>query len=657
MSAPLGAVDMGTTETPTMDTPTAHSAAGLPTVSASEDDTAQPRVLRPYQIEAVAEVESKWEQGYERTSVVLPTGSGKSTVIASLAARAVREGRRVLLLAHRGELLGQMSAAIAAVDPELDEVGIVMGDLDDPEPDIVAASFQTLARSPARVDSLGRRDVILVDECHHAMADTYLGVLADMGLTLENPRKESTAATAEDEGEFGDHPAGYVPPTKKKSKKQKAPIEDLIVKFDERPPVVACGFTATMHRDDRNRLGEVWNTVAYEKDLLWAIENGYLIAPRGKTVHLPQLDKLASIRTVAGDYNQKALDEVMRASADTTIEAITEHASDRAMIVFAASVEHADLLAEALTASGIKAAAVVGSHSRAEREESYTAFAAGEIQALVTVMVLTEGADFPRCDAVVMARPTRSQVLFSQMVGRSLRLYTDPETGVEKQDALVLDLTGVARDNKLITLTELWGEAQVERFDEKGDLLPDPEPEPDAPHGAGRERHGRADLEDIDMLRRPVGHHDVLAITSEHGLVLVPTGNGGLGYALWPPNPARANRVYLMQVDPKSGVSLWTDNGVPVYADAEQVLDAAKRVAYETRNPKTGSRMCVLRSATWRGKWNRPTDKQKELAGRLKLPIDSSMTKADISDMISAAFMERTVIKMLPTINSWGLEI
>lgn len=577
-----------------------------------------------------------------------------STVIASLAANAAADGKRVLLLAHRGELLGQMAAAVAAVDPTAPEVGIVMGERDDPEPDIVAASFQTLARSPDRVKSLGRRDVILVDECHHAMAETYLGVLVDVGLTLDDPRKgkdKGKDSTAE-EDEFGDHPAGYSP-----AKKVKKSVEDHIVKFDERPPVVACGFTATMHRDDRNRLGEVWNTVAYEKDLLWAIENGYLIAPKGKTVHLPQLDKLASIRTVAGDYNQRALDEVMRASADTTIAAITEHASDRAMIVFAASVEHADLLAESLTASGIKSAAVVGSHSRAEREESYEAFAAGEIQALVTVMVLTEGADFPRCDAVVMARPTRSQVLFSQMVGRSLRLYTDPVTGVEKKDALVLDLTGVARDNKLITLTELWGDAEVERYDDKGDLLPEPEPEPDAPHGAGRERHGRADLEDIDMLRRPVGHHDVLAITSEHGLVLVPTGRGGLGYALWPPNPARANRVYLMQVDPKQGVSLWTDNGVPVYADANSVLDAAKRVAYDSRDPETGKRLAIMRSAGWRGPGRRPSTRQKELAQKLKLNVDGAMSMADVSDMLSAALMERTVVKMLPTINSWNLEL
>lgn len=628
-----------------METRTAH-VSGLPTVSAT--DNPEPRQLRPYQSEAVAAVLGQWANGYERTSVVLPTGSGKSTVIAALAVGAVRDGYRVLMLAHRGELLGQMAASVAAVDPEADEVGIVMGERDEPEPDIVAASFQTLARSPARVTSLGRRDVILVDECHHAMADTYLGVLADLGLTLDDPRK-GKETSGEDEGEFGDHPSGYKPKAKKT-------VEEHIVKHETRPDIVACGFTATMHRDDRNRLGEVWNTVAYEKDLIWAIENGYLIAPRGKTVQIAELDKLSSIRTVAGDYNQKALDEVMRASADTTIAAIHEHASDRAMIVFAASVEHADLLADALTDSGIDAAAVVGSHSRAEREQSYEAFSSGEIQALVTVMVLTEGADFPRCDCVVMARPTRSQVLFSQMTGRALRLYTDPTTGVEKKDALVLDLTGVARDNKLITLTELWGDAEIERYDDKGDLLPDPEPEPDARFD-GRERVGRAELGDIDMLRRPVGHHDVLAITSEHGLVLVPTGKGGLGYALWPPNPAAANRVYLLQVDPKSGVSLWTDNGVPVYSTAEQVLDAAKKVAYESRDPQTGKRLCVMRSAPWRGPGRRPSDKQKELANRLKLPVDGSATMADVSDMITAALMERTVAKMLPTINSWNLQL
>src|SRR5699024_7750928 len=99
-------------------------------------------------------------------------------------------------------------------------------------------------------------------------------------------------------------------------------------------------------------------------------------------------------------------------SVDTTVDAILTHASGRALIVFAASVQHADELSDALNSVGIKAAAVVGSHTREERAVAYEAYRSGELDALVTVQVLTEGADFPRFDTVVLARPTRSLVLY-----------------------------------------------------------------------------------------------------------------------------------------------------------------------------------------------------------------------------------------------------
>lgn len=608
-----------------------------------------PRELRSYQIEAADAVEAEWQQGYERTSVVLPTGSGKSTVIAEIANRAVLSGLRVVLLAHRRELLEQMSEAVAAVNPDLDPVGIVMGTRSEYEPDIVAASFQTLARSPERIDLLGRRHVVLVDECHHAMAESYLGVLVDFGLTLDDPRprkvsdqqgdQEDQETDPETKVEFGDHPAG----TRTKAKRTPKTPDEAIVKFDSRPPVVACGFTATMGRNDSSRLGEVWNTVSYEKDLLWAIENEYLVSPRGKTVQLPALDDLSSIRNVAGDYNQGKLDEVMRASTGTTVEAINTHARGRAMIVFAASVEHADMLAVALTAAGLRAAAVVGSHSPTEREQSYAEFNDGALDALVTVQVLTEGADFPRCDCVVMARPTRSNVLFSQMVGRALRLYTDPRTGAYKDDALVLDLTGVARDRKLVTLTKLWTRAEVQTFNEQGDEVVE---EPPGQGGTDRERMGRADLGDVDLLRPsadPV--RDVLVLTTAGGVVFVPSGKGSSGFVLWPPNPDVAPHSYLMKVDPKTGLLPLVDaQGVPARGSFENAVYTAQKLAYTSRTPD-GNPGYTLRTARWRGSGVRPSAAQKDLCTKIGVQVTGTMTKADVSDAIAGKFMERTIDK------------
>lgn len=435
-----------------------------------------------------------------------------STVIASVATRARREGKRVLLLAHRTELLDQMAGAVEAVEPSGEKVGIVAADRDENSTNIVAASFQTLARSPQRLAALGHRDVILADECFPAgtlMADgtpienVRVGDLVDswdeetrtftkarveritaavpsalVRVTLETgetvvctpghpfltenltwveakslegrhvvrkagtePVENIVAAVRVDhvevlepgrDGMFGGVcPDGLVYNLEVErthtyliegsiivhnchhisAKSYLKVIEDMGA-MDDASGVKSCGFTATMYRDDGKALGDVWNHVVFERDLIWAIEEGFLIPPKGKTVAIPGLNKLASIKNQGGDYKQTELDEVMGASVESTVDAILRHCPNAAMIVFAVSVDHAKKLAEILTANGVPARDVTGAHNREYRETAYKDFREGRLNCLVTVQVLTEGADFPRCDTVVMARPTRSKVLF-----------------------------------------------------------------------------------------------------------------------------------------------------------------------------------------------------------------------------------------------------
>ena len=177
----------------------------------------EPRALRPYQTEAVMAVQSAWTvHNLTRPAVVLPTGTGKSTVIAELAADARRRGARVILLAHRGELLDQMAASVGYVDPDGEPVGVMDKDRKEPERAIVAASFQTMTKA-ANLRAVGPRDVVLVDEAHHAPAKSYRGVLDALG-------------------SFGSS-------------------------------VMTCGFTATMVRADEEALGSIWEEVVYEKTL------------------------------------------------------------------------------------------------------------------------------------------------------------------------------------------------------------------------------------------------------------------------------------------------------------------------------------------------------------------------------------------------------
>lgn len=634
-------------------------------------DGITPRVLRPYQVEAADAVEQQWGEGYERTSVVMATGSGKSSVIAELARRAIRRGQRVVALAHRDELLNQMRDSLAVVAPELEPGGIVKAEVHEPDKAFVCASFQTLAASPQKLADLGVRDVILVDECHHALAPSYLNVLYDLGLTVPKPGRKSKKKKADsrDVGDGGDGENGeafgdHVAQVGSKSKR----ASDYITKFDHVPEIRACGFTATMSRADTEQLGKVWSTVAYERDIEWAINSGYLIKPRSMTVHVPELADLNKVKTVAGDYNGKQLAEVMEASVESTVDAVTRHAKDRNMIVFASSVKHCFDLAEALTAAGVPAAAVVGASTKDEREDAYTRFNTGQVQALVTVMVLTEGADFPRCDCVVMARPTRSEVLFSQMVGRALRLYTDPVTGQEKTDALVLDLTGAAADKSLVTLTDLWPDAEDAEFDRDGN--PIEEDEEDEPDGEGdaldvtQQRRGEIQLEAVDLLRRAAGgkekkgppHRRIVTLSTGEGIMFIPSSRGGAGMMLWPPHPNKSQNVCVIKFSDygRTAYPMLDEHGNIKVSNYAVMYDLACRAAYEGRD-EHDNRTAIMKRAQWRQPGKKPSDKQLATANKVGATVVPGASMAEVSDSISRAFMSVNVQNMIPKLRQWGL--
>ena len=581
-----------------------------------------------------------------------------SSVIAELARRAVRRGQRVVALAHRDELLNQMRDTYSLVAPELEPGGIVKAEIDEHDRDFVCASFQTLAASPKRIEKLGVRNLILVDECHHALAPSYMRVLYDLGLTVPKPRGKKK--TNQDDEVFGDH----VPQVGSKSKK----ASDYITQFDHVPEIRACGFTATMARSDSEQLGKVWSTVAFEKDISWAIDNGYLITPRSLTVHVPELKGLGNVKTVAGDFNSKQLAEVMEASVESTVDAIQRHAKDRNLIIFAASVTHAEELAAALTIEGIPAGVVVGSSTREVREDTYSRFNSGELQALVTVMVLTEGADFPRCDCVVMARPTRSQVLFSQMTGRALRLYTDPETGKKKEDALVLDLSGAAADASLISLTDLWPDAEDEEFDNDGHKLETPSDTEDEQEALAltQQRRGTIELEAVDLLRRAASSHEqskkgpphrrVVALSTANGVMFIPSSRGGAGMMLWPPHPNRVQNVCVIKFSNYGRVAhpMLDSNGNIMVSNYAVMYDLACRAAYEGKD-ENDRRTAIMRRAQWRQPGKRPSQKQLDLARKMNAPVPAGASMADVSDAISREFMQANLANMLPQLRQWGL--
>ena len=535
---------------------------------------AQPRILRPYQVEAVEAVYHAWSQGIRRPAVVAATGLGKSSMIAQIAVDARARGLRVAMLAHRGELLHQMADSVLAVDPHGPRPGIVQAGLDESSEAIIAGSFQTLAGAERR-HRIGRRDIILCDEAHHLPAETYTGVVRDLGA------------------------------------------------FDPDSGVFTAGFTATMSRSDGG-LGGVWDEVVFERDIRWALENGFLVRPHGLTVVLPGLD-LSKIRTVAGDYANGELAEAMAASVESTVDAYVRYATGRSVIVFAAGVDHADALAEALCFRGVRADAVLGSMGTDEREDVYRRFRDGELDAMVTVQVLTEGADFPRCDAVVLARPTRSQVLHSQMVGRALRLYPG------KTDALVIDLAGSTRDMSLITITDLSPEAKTRKVTPDGEEVE--EDDLDEPAGGApprRFREGPLELETIDLLAASSANW----LTTDGGVRFLDV-QGHLVF-LWPPHPPEAGPVSVGWTPSRGRRQVsWAagDDGTPITGTLAQAVEGAEMIA-----PTLGT--IPYRDASWRST-AKPSEGQVKFAAGLGIDNPEGKTRARLSDDISTALASR----------------
>lgn len=380
--------------------------------------------LRSYQTEAIDAVWQAWEDGMQRPSVVLSTGSGKTVVFSHLAKQFIEWARvwtrpdRVVVLVHRDELADQAIGKMRSVAPGL-SIGKVKADDDETHADVMVCSVQTLARQ-TRLGRLldsqqvyGRIGLVIVDECHHAVSESYKTVLRALGC-------------------FGgldmskDFPAG----------------------------TLTLGVTATMARGDGVGLGDVWEDVVYKKSVLWMISRGYLTDVRGKAVDMDNLH-LGDVKRSGGDYQSKDLGKAIIAADGPRVVArsVLTYASDRRPIVFLPDVASAHATTEALRSAGMSAETIDGTVPRHERLAIYRRYRTGQTTALVNCMVLTEGADFPWADCVVNARPTTNPTLYVQMIGRGLR----PWPG--KVDCLVLDVTGSG--GKLSTLIDLTpGEVQ-----------------------------------------------------------------------------------------------------------------------------------------------------------------------------------------------------
>ena len=341
---------------------------------------------RPYQKEAIEAIESEWAKGTRRTLLVLPTGCGKTIVFCKVAEDLVREGGRVLILAHRGELLEQAADKLRQVTG----LGTALEKAESSSLDswyrVVVGSVQTLMRE-RRLAQFAPDwfDAIIVDEAHHVLADSYQRIL--------------------------DHFAG----------------------------AKVLGVTATPDRGDMRNLGSVFESLAYEYTLPRAIKEGYLSPIKAQTIPL-KLD-LTGVGVQSGDFKAGDLGSALDPYLVQIAEEMRTICADRKTVVFLPLVKTSQKFRDILNSMGFRAAEVNGSSD--DRAEVLRDFDEGRYNVLCNSMLLTEGWDCPTVDCVVVLRPTKIRSLYAQMVGRGTRLAPG------KSELLLLDFLWHTERHKL----------------------------------------------------------------------------------------------------------------------------------------------------------------------------------------------------------------
>jgi superfamily II DNA or RNA helicase len=360
--------------------------------------------LRPYQRQALGAIAAAEARGVKRQLVVLPTGSGKTVVFSHLVSD--RPGR-ALVLAHRDELIAQAAEKLALVGGSLD-IGIVKAQRNETDARVVVASVQSLVQ-PERLARLGKISTVIVDEAHHAVAETYMTILQGLGC------------------------------------------------FREDGPLTV-GFTATAGRGDKVGLGAAWQEITYQRGIIQMIAEGFLCDVRAMEIG-SDFD-LDNVQVRAGDYTDASIGEELERSdaLGSAVMAYKQYASDRQGVAFTPTIATAHALAGMLTAQGIPSEAVDGKMHIDQRRAILRRLHNGDVQVVPNAQVLIEGWDEPAVSCALMLRPTKSAPSFVQMAGRVLRPFIGTVGGKSyvKEDALILDVVSSARFG-LCTIADLAG--------------------------------------------------------------------------------------------------------------------------------------------------------------------------------------------------------
>ena len=351
--------------------------------------------LRQYQLNAVKAVHKEWNSGNKNTLVVMPTGTGKTIVFSQIVKDQVAKGEKVLILAHREELLKQAADKLKASSGMESALEKAANTSIGSGLDVVVGSVQTL-RQKSRLEKFSKDyfGTIIIDEAHHSAADSYKNIL----------------------------------------------------EYFNQAKVL--GVTATPDRADMKSLSDVFDSLAFEYKLPEAINDGYLCKIRTKTIPL-KVD-ISKVHTLAGDFNPNELGQALDLYLEAIADSIVKECKGRKTVIFTPLVRISQRLNELLKDRGVNTVEVNGSSK--DREEILKDFESGKYDAMTNAMLLTEGWDCPSVDCIICLRPTKSRSLYAQIVGRGTRLCKG------KDNLLILDYLWLSGKHSLCHPSDIFCE-------------------------------------------------------------------------------------------------------------------------------------------------------------------------------------------------------
>jgi superfamily II DNA or RNA helicase len=545
--------------------------------------------LRPYQKDCLDRSKAALDRGCNRQLAVLATGLGKAVLFAALREHHGFR-KRIMVLVHREELADQGADKLARWNPGL-MCGVEMAHRNAaPMDSLVVASVPTLGRrNSERIKKFDPADFdcIVSDESHHSVSPQWKRVLDHFGLMKPGGR------------------------------------------------ILSLGLTATPNRSDGTGLRDCFDEIVFNMDIKAGIDTGYLSDLIGYRVSTKT--NLDSVHTRLGDFAEKELADAVNTPERNAIivKEWCKHAYGKKTVAFTVNVQHALDLAEAFKSHVISAAAVWGEDP--ERADKLARHRAGEIQVLCNCQVLTEGYDDPEIECIILAKPTKSQLLFTQMIGRGCRIPDGVDNikthvgPLSKDSCIILDVVDSTSKHNLITMPSLMG--LPKSLDMKGER-----------YTKAREQVERvaaefptANIQDIHNL----SELDSIAKNIELFRASYPPEVSKLTELAW----RKQGDVYALPVG-RDHIVIAADllgdwwvrgmvSGKSVEIQAQNLagaFNAADRAVLDSGAPK----VLLARESRWRNEG--PSDKQVQLCRKLRIPIPIGATRGMVSAALDTHF-------------------